>query len=470
MSDSAANTPASPASPEREILLSRDFDAPRDLVWEAMTSPEHVVHWWGPEGFRTEIETMDVRPGGAWIHTMVGPDGTRYPNKSIFRDVVRPERIVYVHGGRREGGPGVGFVATWTFEALAPRRTRVTLRMEFRTAEDRDVVVREFGAIEGGRQTLARLADFLAENPLVVERELAAPADVVWQALTDLAHLRRWYFPQLSAFAARVGFETAFTVTHAGRDFVHRWRVTAVVPFQRLAYAWSYAGYPGDSVVTFYLTPTAAGTRLTVVHRGLASFQPERHPELAAANFRAGWTELCASLDRFIPELGRPAALAPFAVTRTFAAPRALVWQAWTEREHLARWFGPRGFAMTIEKLDLRPGGFCHFRLDAPDGTRMWARFAYREIVPPQRIVWVHSFSDPDVGIGGHPLSDELWPRQLLATATFAETDGRTTVTLSWVPLDAGDDEIRTFEKHRGSMQAGWGNSLDQLDAILSSR
>ncbi len=465
---SASPVPAdSSSAPSREIVLSRDFDAPRELVWEAMTSPEHVVHWWGPQGFRTEIEVMEVRPGGAWIHTMVGPDGTRYPNKSIFRDVVRPERIVYVHGGRREGGPGVGFVATWTFDALAPRRTRVTLRMEFRSAADRDFVVREFGAVEGGRQTLARLDEFLSDAPLVVDRELAAPVDVVWQALTDLAHLRRWYFPQLSAFAARVGFETEFTVSHAGRDFVHRWRVTAVLPLQRLAYAWGYAGYPGGSVVTFHLAPAGAGTRLTLVHRGLASFRPELHPELAPANFRTGWTELCAALGRYVTALGVPAAVPPFVVAREFAAPLALVWQAWTERDHLARWFGPAGFAMTVEKFDLRPGGVCHFRLDAPDGTAMWARFAYREIVPQEKIVWVHAFSDPDGGLGRQPLSDETWPRQLLAAATFAARDGRTVVTVSWVPLDAGADELRTFEKHRGSMQQGWSGSLDRLTHLL---
>jgi uncharacterized protein YndB with AHSA1/START domain len=143
-----------------EIVIEREFDAPRELVWEAWTDPKHVVEWWGPDGFTTTIEKMDVRPGGVWKHVMHGPDGTDYPNQSTFTEVVKPERIVYSHGGGRKGGPGAQFVATWTFEALG-RKTKVTICMVFASAEARDTVVREYGAIEGGRQTLGRLAAYL---------------------------------------------------------------------------------------------------------------------------------------------------------------------------------------------------------------------------------------------------------------------------------------------------------------------
>jgi len=144
-----------------EIVLSRVFAAPRELVWQAMTDPEHVVHWWGPNGFTTTIKRMDFRVGGVWKHVMHGPDGTDYPNSSVFREIVAPERVVYSHGGGKKGGPGAHFVATWTFEAVDARTTRLTLRMVFDTPADRDVVVKEYGAIEGGKQTLQRLADYL---------------------------------------------------------------------------------------------------------------------------------------------------------------------------------------------------------------------------------------------------------------------------------------------------------------------
>jgi uncharacterized protein YndB with AHSA1/START domain len=92
---------------------------------------------------------------------MRGPDGANYPNHSVFQEIVKPERIVFQHGGKREGGPGVSFVSTWSFEKLAADKTRVSIRMVFPSATERDYVVKEFGAIEGGNQTLERLGEYL---------------------------------------------------------------------------------------------------------------------------------------------------------------------------------------------------------------------------------------------------------------------------------------------------------------------
>ena len=102
----------------------------------------------GPRGFTTTIEKMDVRLGGVWKHVMHGPDGTDYPNSSIFKEVVKPERIMFSHGGGKKGGPGAHFTATWTFEALGDK-TRVTIRMVFDSAADRDLVAAcpPFGSI-----------------------------------------------------------------------------------------------------------------------------------------------------------------------------------------------------------------------------------------------------------------------------------------------------------------------------------
>ncbi|MCE0484560.1 MAG: SRPBCC family protein [Methylacidiphilales bacterium] len=147
---------------DREIVISRDFDAPRELVWEAWTKPEHIAKWWGPRGFSTTIEEMDVRPGGVWKQVMHGPDGADYPNKSLFTEVVKPARICFRHGGGRKGNQGVTFESTWTFDHLGDNKSRVTIRMVFATKEDRDRVVKDYGAIEGGHQTLARLAEHLA--------------------------------------------------------------------------------------------------------------------------------------------------------------------------------------------------------------------------------------------------------------------------------------------------------------------
>src|SRR5437899_7660320 len=86
-------------------------------------------------------------------------------------------------------------------------------------------------------------------------------------------------------------------------------------------------------------------------------------------------------------------------VTRTFDAPRELVFKAWTEPERLAQWWGPKGFTMKKVSVDLRPGGVFHYGMTSPDGHEMWGRFVYREITPPERLIFVNSFSDEDAGI-----------------------------------------------------------------------
>jgi uncharacterized protein YndB with AHSA1/START domain len=199
------------APTDREIVVSRAFDAPRELVWEAWTKPEHVAKWWGPNGFTTTIEEFDVSPGGRFKQVMHGPDGTDYPNLSIFREIVPSERIVYSHGGGKQGGVGAHFEATWTFEAIGKGRTRVTGRLLFPTAEDRDFVVKEYGAIEGGKQTLARLAAHVARTAsageeVMIVRDLAFPRDRVFAAWTDVEHLKHWWGPK------------GFTVAHAKLD------------------------------------------------------------------------------------------------------------------------------------------------------------------------------------------------------------------------------------------------------------
>lgn len=296
MNPSQADLPS-----DREIRISRVFNAPRDLVWAAMTDPKQVVRWWGPVGFTTTIEEMDFRPGGTWRHVMHGPDGAKYPNRSVFKEIVPPERIVYTHGGAREGGPGVRFTATWTFEALEPFKTRLTIHQVFPTGEMRDFVINEFGAVEGGKQTLGRLDAYLAARPVVIERRLAAPVALVWRALTEIEMMKPWYFEALAEFRAEVGFATQFEVKHDGNVYLHRWNVTEVVPGRRLAYRWRHGGNDGESLVTFELAPDGDGTRLRLTHTGIETFNGDEHPEYLRHNYDAGWNELIGtSLKAFV--------------------------------------------------------------------------------------------------------------------------------------------------------------------------
>ncbi len=158
--DKLASDVATRAS-EREMVVTRVLDAPRELVWAAWTDPAHIGAWWGPEGFATTTIVMDVRPGGRWEHVMHGPDGTNYPNLTVYHDVVTPERLVYSNSGGEEEGPRATFRATVTFDEMGAR-TRITMRAAFHSADARELVFRQFGAYEGAHQTLNRLARFLA--------------------------------------------------------------------------------------------------------------------------------------------------------------------------------------------------------------------------------------------------------------------------------------------------------------------
>ena len=147
---------------DREIVMTRVFDAPRELVFEAWTDPEQVVQWWGPFGFTTTIHEMEVRPGGVWRFVMHGPDGTDYDNHVVFDEVVKPERLVYRHGGGEENDIKE-FRVTVNFDEDAGGKTRLTLRLVAESPAERDRMV-EFGALEGGKQTLERLAEHLAKS------------------------------------------------------------------------------------------------------------------------------------------------------------------------------------------------------------------------------------------------------------------------------------------------------------------
>jgi len=145
----------------RSIIGSRVFDAPRELVFSAFTDPQHLSQWWGPNGFTTTTHAFDFRPGGVWRFVMHGPDGRDYQNRVTYDEIVRPERIVYRHGGGDDVEP-VQFSQTVTFEDLGNGQTRLTWQGRFPSAEERARVIREYGADKGLVQTMARLAEHVA--------------------------------------------------------------------------------------------------------------------------------------------------------------------------------------------------------------------------------------------------------------------------------------------------------------------
>lgn len=143
---------------DREIVLTRVLDAPRERVFDAWTS-ESIGSWFGPQGFSCTTYELDVRVGGRWRFDMVGPDGTVYSNRVEYREVDRPKRLVFDHGSDVDDDPN-RFLVTVTFDEQGDGKTVLTLRQLHPSAQRRDEAVK-FGAVELGLQTLAKLADHL---------------------------------------------------------------------------------------------------------------------------------------------------------------------------------------------------------------------------------------------------------------------------------------------------------------------
>lgn len=155
-----------------------------------------------------------------------------------------------------------------------------------------------------------------------------------------------------------------------------------------------------------------------------------------------------------------------FVISRTFDAPRDLVWKAFSEAEALAQWWGPKGFVTEVIKLDFRPGGIFHYSMRSAGGTEMWGRFDYKEIDEPERVVFVNSFSNAAGERTRSPFHD-TWPLEVLNNMTFTEEDGKTTLTLVGGPINATAEECQTFANNHKSMQGGFSGTFEQLEAYL---
>ena len=144
---------------EREIVLSRVFDAPRELVFAAWTDAEHLPRWFGPRGFRCETHEIDIRVGGKWRFDMIAPDGKVYSNRMVFLEMRKPELLVMDHGTDEDDDPN-RFHVTITFDSQQDGKTVVTLRQLHPSKAHRDGAI-GFGAVEFGYQTLDKLAEHL---------------------------------------------------------------------------------------------------------------------------------------------------------------------------------------------------------------------------------------------------------------------------------------------------------------------
>jgi uncharacterized protein YndB with AHSA1/START domain len=161
----------------------------------------------------------------------------------------------------------------------------------------------------------------------------------------------------------------------------------------------------------------------------------------------------------------------PFTISRTFNAPRNLVWKAWTEAERLAQWWGPKGCEIRVIKLDFRPGGIFHYAMAFQPGQEMYGRFMYRDIAAPECMEYISSFSDPEGGITRAPFGGIAadFPLEVLNIMTLTEQGGKTTMTLRGGPVYPSEAERKCYAGMAESMQQGFAGTFDKLDDYLKT-
>ena len=144
---------------DREVVFSRLFDAPRELLWKAWSEPRHLHRWFGPTGFTTTTHEFAFEPGGVWRFVMHGPDGTDYPNTIVFRELVPPARLVYENSWELPDAP-LRFTVVVTFTSEGAR-TRLAIHFTFEDAKALRIATERYGVREGGVQTLDRIQAYL---------------------------------------------------------------------------------------------------------------------------------------------------------------------------------------------------------------------------------------------------------------------------------------------------------------------
>jgi uncharacterized protein YndB with AHSA1/START domain len=291
---------------ERELVLTRLIDAPRELVFRMWTDPVHLAKWWGPKDFTNPVCEIDLRPGGALRIVMRAPDGTDYPMAGNFREIVAPERLVFSN-----------------------------------CALDRD-------------------------------------GNVLLDGLTTVIF-------------AEQGGKTKLTVQ----------------------------------------------TRATALVRDAVRY---------LGGMEAGWEQTLDGLEQHVQDT----AARELVITRVIDAPCELVYEAWTDPKQAALWWGPQGFTTISCEMDVRPGGAYRACMRSPEGTRHCRRGLYREVMPPERLVFTFAWEDAN-GNPGH---------EMVVTVTFADLGGKTRLTLHQAVFET----VAARDDH----QRGWSSCLERFAEYLA--
>ncbi len=308
-----------------ELKLSRLYDAPVQVVWDAFTDPEQIKHWYGPRGHTITTHHKDpLRPGATWSYTMHAPDGTDFHNKTVYLEVDPGKRIVYDHGGNDDRPALFRVEVLFTPEG---KKTRLDLTMTFESAE-RAKEIGKFIKLANGNSTWDRFAEFIehketGREQFVINRSFDAPIDVVFDMWIKPEHFAKWLGPTGSTmgfFASdvREGGVNHYWMTMGETKLFGKIYYREIVRPTRLVYTQQFcdeAGnisrhplapiWPETKLTTVTLCEEPMGsTRVTVVWEAFGPTTPE---ELAAftsarAGMTQGWTGSFDKLEELLAE------------------------------------------------------------------------------------------------------------------------------------------------------------------------
>ena len=318
----------------RELFISRVLNAPVELVWEVFTKPEHIKNWWGPNGFTNTITKMEVKPGGAWELTMHGPDGTNYPNKSVFKEVVKNQRIVFQHFAPN-------FITTIDFVPDG-NKTSLKWHMLFESKELFEQVVKNHKADKGLEQNIEKLEQYLVTSglkTLTITRTFDAPLHTVWKAWTDPVQLKEWWGPAgftnpVCEWNAQAGSKILIHMKAPdGTVYPMDGQFHEVVKNERIVFTSAALNTSGarlfEILNTIDFIDEGDKTRL-VLGFVMSNITPEGAPYLTGQEL--GWN---MSLDKLVKLVVHQ----PFVIERTFNAPMAKVWSAITNKDEMKQWY-----------------------------------------------------------------------------------------------------------------------------------
>jgi uncharacterized protein YndB with AHSA1/START domain len=291
---------------DREVVLTRVFNAPRRLVFEALSKPEHVLQWFGPRSCPIVECQMDFRLGGSWRYILRGADGGNMGMKGVYQEIAPPDRIVSTESF--DDYPGESLNTLTLTEENGQTTLRVTVR--YPSAESRNAVLRS-GMEKGAGETYDRLAEHLttmsAASELVITRVFDAPRDLVFACWTDSARLKRWWGPKgftnpVCEVDVRPGGAIRIHMRAPdGKIYPMTGTFLEVIEPERLVFTSAALDAQGDPLFeirnTVIFSEEGSQTKLTV-HAVVSNAKPEAAPHLAGMEM--GWS---MSLDRLHDQL-----------------------------------------------------------------------------------------------------------------------------------------------------------------------